>query len=669
MNDSRLKNLPRVIYLLFAVFFVLILARAWYLQVTVAEENLQRAGWKTETQARLTAPRGAIWDRHGLPLAESIEAYNLALDPRAFYSQKRGVEHDLIKILSRYDSFDADAFLAMADLPLEKVPRYIRIARGVAPRDVEGVKHAVAALGTNAIIVETAYQRYYPLRGVAGAVLGFVDSEGSAGRAGIERGMNEALEGGELIYSVARDAGRDPYLLGELPDVHAIRGATIELTIDARLQRFAEEALQRTVDRYRAQEAMAVVSNVRTGELLAVATVPTFDPNDPFSHPEEFLWASHALSHAIEPGSTAKILTYAAALNEGAVRPDTLIDCEGGMIRVNDRTIRDTKNADVVPAWKAIQISSNVGSWKIAAALGAEKHREYLERFGIGVRPTVPVAGVATGILPSLRWIDIQHANISFGHGFSASILQMHSAIAAVANGGTRMEPQLIRALRYGDGRVEHIAPQIGAQVVRPEVARHVISAMEAVAYDEGGTGSGGVFPGTRIASKTGTARLVDPEKGGYTRQYMGSYTGFFPADDPKYAITVWVVRPDPALGYYGGEIAAPIFRAIGQEVVRLYGQDARHWAPDLDAAVAALPEGRVEVAKVEERDEALLRPRVVPNLVGLRASEAVALLRERKLPVALHGSGRVATQDPAVGEILMQGKQVILQLAPESMR
>src|SRR5690554_1462809 len=214
---------PLYIYLIFTVFFITVLARAWYLQITAAEKNLQRAGWKTETEVTLVAPRGAIWDRHGLPLAESVEAYNLAVDPRAFYRQKRGAEREFVALLSGYDGFDAHAFLAYADAPLETVPRYIRIARSVPPREIDALQQAATALGTNSLIVETAYQRHYPLRGVAGALVGFVDRAGREGRSGLESGMNDLLEGGELVYQVTRDAGRDPYLLGELPDLNAIR--------------------------------------------------------------------------------------------------------------------------------------------------------------------------------------------------------------------------------------------------------------------------------------------------------------------------------------------------------------------------------------------------------------------------------------------------------------
>lgn len=678
MSYLRATTRPRFIYGVLILFGIAVLAKAWHLQVYVADENLERAGWSTETTSTLTAPRGAIWDRYGLPLAESVEAYNLALDPRTFYSQARGREEELVALLSGYNGFDAEAFREMATLPIDRVPRYMRIARGLAPREIEAIQHAAVSMRTRALIVETAYRRHYPLRGIAGALVGFVDADGNAGRSGIERALNEELQGGTLTYAVARDASRDPYLLGERPKLDAVRGVTLELSIDARLQRFTEEVLAQTVQRFVAQEAMAVVTNVRTGELLAVATVPTFDPNDPFSHPEAYLWASHALSYAIEPGSTAKILTYAAALEEGNVRMDTMLDCEEGAIRVNDRLIRDTTPVAIVPAWKALQVSSNVCSWKVASTMTADTHHGYLRAFGLGERPNVPVSGAAAGILPSTPWIEVQQANISFGHAFTASILQLHYAIATVANDGVRMEPMLVKRRHYGDGRVETMAPTVAEEVVSASVARDVLRAMETVVYDEDGTGKEGAIAGVRVAAKTGTARLVDPERGGYMRQYVGSYTGFFPAEDPKYGISVWVVRPDRDIAYYGGRVAAPAFREIGREMLRLYGEEPSVWAASVRDAVQTAQDTRdkapVAASVVDEDSEegarpALAHPRVVPALVGMRASQALAVLRAQGLPVKIYGSGRVAVQEPARGELLLQDEHVILQLAPEELR
>lgn len=671
MMHPQHSRRPYWIYGIFTVLFLVIIARAWYLQVTAAELNLARAGWKTETVSTITAPRGAIWDRHGLPLAESVEAYNLSIDPRAFFSQARGSEEKMAELLTQFPAFDSEAFLAMAELPQTSIPQYMRVARGVSPHEMQTVQRAAAQFGTNAFIVETAYRRYYPLKGVAGAIIGFVDAEGTAGRSGIEGAMNEMLEGGSLSYTVTRDARRDPYLLGDLPNLNDVRGVTLELSIDARLQRFAEEVLARVVERFKAHEAMAVVTNVQTGELLALATVPVFDPNDPFSHPEEFLWASHAVSHALEPGSTAKVLTYAAALNEGNLRMDTMLDCENGSIRLNNRLIRDTTPVEVVPAWKALQVSSNVCSWKVASTMSDATHHQYLRDFGLGERPAIPIAGAAMGIVPTPSWIEVQQANISFGHAFSASILQLHYALSTVANGGRRMEPMVLRRLRFGDGRVEERRPQVAAEVLRPEVSRSMLRAMESIVYDEDGTGKEGAIRGTRVAAKTGTARLVDTERGGYLRQYMGSYTGFFPAENPVYGISVWVVRPDPQIAYYGGRVAAPAFREIGQEVLRLYGAPPSEWAADIDEAVADLKlEAPTPAEPVEEDDAALFkRPGIVPPLVGLRASEALEELQRRNMSVRMYGTGRVAVQEPGKGELLRQGQQVVLQLAPEGVR
>lgn len=667
---------PRLLFLIFAIFAVAILGRALYLQYFAAEANLERAGWKTESELTLTAPRGAIWDRRKVPLAESVEAYNLALDARLFYSQKRAFKEELVTLFEGFDAFDKEKFLSYADLGNDDIPRFMRVARGISPREAEAIKHAATQMGTNAIIFQTTYDRYYPLSHVAGSLLGFVDRDGVQGRAGLESGLDERLRGGELSYRVVRDVRRDPYLLGELPDMDAIRGRTVELTIDARLQQFTEQTLQDTMEQFNAKEALAVVSNVKTGELLSIASVPTIDPADPFASDEEYVWSPHALSYAIEPGSTAKVLTYAFAMDSGVMQPNTTIDCEGGSTEVDGHTIRDTHDEDVITAHKVLEVSSNVGSWKMASAIGAERHRHYLEKAGIGQRPDLPISGATRGILPKLKWLDIHHANISFGHGFSVSIVQLHNAIAAIANGGVRLKPRVVRAFHYGDGSVEKTEREVVEHVVSEAAAKRTLEAMVTAVYGEDGTGKAAQIQGVEVAGKTGTARLVDLEKGGYMQEYLGSFSGVFPADNPQYAITVWVLQPDKSIAYYGARVAAPAFKAIGEEVLRLYSGEAQGWAKSEADARSKLSPSKAEVddkakdspSKPDEEEQDAPQPRAVPPLIGERASDAVRTLRQHDMPVKIYGNGRVATQKPAAGEALAKGDRVVLQLAPEDM-
>ncbi len=657
---------PYLIYALLCTLALAVLARAWYLQVTVAEDNLERAGWKTESTIHVQTPRGGIRDRHGVPLAESVEAYNIAIDPRAFYAQKKGMEHEIVALLSEFKDFDSDAFLAMANLPQDDIPRFMRIVRDASPHQAIAIKKAARDLGTNAIIVRQTYQRFYPMHTVAGAIVGFVDRDGVEGRSGLERGLDASLKGGELVYTVQRDARRDPYLLGELPNEDVVRGVTVTLTLDTRLQRSVEKILAKAVEKYQAQEAMAVVSNVKTGELLAIATVPTIDPNTPFETDEKFLWSSHALSYAYEPGSTAKVLTYAFALNDGVIQPDTIIDCEDGVMEVDDRKIRDTHPEKLIPAWKVLQVSSNIGAWKMAAKMGAAKHHQGLASVGIGSPVELPMKGSTRGILPDVPWIDIRHANIAFGHGFSLSIMQLHLALSAIYNHGLRLKPRLIHSLSYGDGRVERSETKAIGQVLRPEVAAQVLRAMKTVVHDEDGTGHAARIDGVNVAGKTGTARLVDLDHGGYLHEYLGSFSGTFPAEDPRYAITVWIVRPNKEIAYYGSAVAAPVFKQIGQEVIGLYGLGADKWAKNLDDAYEKIDvPAPQEPPQESDADDARITG-VVPHMVGQRASVALQWLQDRKLPVELYGTGVVAAQVPEAGERLQSGRKVVLQLAPE---
>lgn len=648
-----------------------IIWRAYVVQLRDADMVLERAGWMMEETISLNVPRGAIRDRFGVPFAESVEAYNVIFDPRAFYISNSGKENEMAEVLRLFPGFNVDEFVGYADLPVDEIPRYKVVARNAPPPVADSLKAAIERLrASNSFRFEQVFRRYYPLGPLAGGLIGFVDRDGVEGRSGVERGMNEALHAEPVRYRVTRDVSRAAYLLGDVPDVRSARGKDVELTIDSRLQRATEEALMRALDKHRAKEAMAVVSNVQTGELLAVASVPTIDPNRPFDFEESLIWSSHAVGHAHEPGSTAKILTFAAAIDSNAIRYDSMVDCENGSTIVSGRRINDTVRAGVIPAWKALQISSNVCAWKMAQLIGAERHREYLVAFGLGKAPSIPVNGLTIGRLPALRWIDSQHANIAFGYAFSASILQMHMAIAGIANEGIRMEPMIVRATVHGDGTREEFEPVSAGPVVKPSTSRAVLNAMEQIVHgEEGATGWRAIIPGVRVAAKTGTARTLDPETGRYQNRYLASFTGVFPADAPKYAISVWVVHPDNATGYYGGEVAAPVFKEIGTEVMRLYGPPESTWPISVASAASAIPEDVLESPSSEHVPEIAFSEgaALMPNLVGLRARTAIEWLREGDLEVAVFGSGIVAGHQPSAGARIEQGGRVILQLAETS--
>lgn len=656
-----------------ALLFAAVLVRGWQLQVADAEQTLERAGWVIETPELLQAPRGAIRDREGVPLAESVRAWNVYLDVRNFFASHRDKQAEMASLLSELPEFDAATFAAFAEQPLDELTRRWPLASNLAPARAERLISDARELGVISLYRELVYPRVYPLGPIAGSLVGFVDNQGVSGRAGLEAGLNEVLEGGEVHYRVQRDRRRDPYLFEQIPDFEAARGADVELTIDTRLQRFAEETLQRHVNRLQAQEAMAVISNVRTGEVLSLATVPSFDPNRPFDHDPEYIWVNHALGHAYEPGSTAKIFTYAAALNEGLLAWDEEIDCEGGLIEIDNEQVRDTHPEELMPAWKVLQVSSNIGALKIGMLLRDEEHERYLRDFGFGEAPQLPVTGATRGILQGAPWIDIHQANISFGHGFASSIFQVNQATATVANDGMRMEPLLVRAITRGDGRRETFGPSERGQVIRPEVARRVTEALEYVVYHEDGTGSQAAIEGVRVAGKTGTANLVDPNGGGYLREYLSSFSGYFPTADPQWAITVWVLRPNRDIAYYGGEVAAPIFSELGAEVLRLHGDGSERNAATLSEAASAAGAGqvaqvvrRVRTPSSHEAQLASLQRNEMPDLSGMSAREAAALVIEAGRNPRLHGVGRVIAQQPPPGRELDDDASIILILDDE---
>ena len=659
MNDMDRRRLA-IVSAFFLAGFVVLLVRAWFLHVVLAEEHLERGGWRTVSDVRVVTPRGGIYDRRGAPLAESVESRHLVLDVRHLFGTSRDRLAAFEALVAGLDGYDSAQFREWAASPLDELTRNHTLARHLSPEAAADIQREARRIGVISLRAERVYRRIYPAGELAGNLVGFVDRDGVQGRAGVEAGMNQLLSGSEITYQVQRDRSRDPYLFEQLPDFAAARGAGVALTIDGRLQGYVENVLARTVERYNAQEAMAVVSDVRTGELLSIGTWPPFDPRTPFDHPEDRIWVSHALGHAYEPGSTCKIFTFAAALNEGLIEYDTPIDCEGGEVYIDEERVRDTHREDVIPAWKVLQVSSNIGALKMGLAMEDDVHEGYLRAFGFGSAPALGVSGTANGLLVPGPWIDIVQANMSFGHGFSASIVQVNLATATVANDGLRMRPMLVREIQHGDGRVERIEPESIAQVVRPEVARQVTQALEMVVHHEDGTGQRAAIPGQRVAGKTGTANLVDMERGGYLREYLASFTGYFPAEAPRWAITVWVLRPDTSIGFYGGEVAAPVFRRIGEEVLRLYGaDDLASQAPSVGAAVQAIDP--LPVRPAASADTHAID--AVPDLSGLRLREAIARLERRGLDVEVHGAGRVLAQRPAPGTVARRGERVVLEL------
>ncbi len=680
------RRMELVLGVLLSVYVVFTL-RAYHLQVAAAEEQLSRAQWGVQSETLVEIPRAPIVDRRGHVLAESVLAPTIVVDPRLLFTESTVEDIAFVRdAVAGLERFDADEFAGWMAADPGALPRYRVLERAVAPARAAALLGAVQARGVRSIFAEDSYRRVYPNGTLAGHALGFVDGHGVAGVAGIELSLNDELAGGTVEVSYERDSAREPYLLADLPDFDSARGETVRLTLDAQLQAFAEQTLAETIDSFEAESGLVVVSRPATGELLVMASWPPLNPNNPDAYLGD-TWTNPVVSHVWEPGSTAKTFTFAAALDAGAVRYDTVIDCEDGRVTVDRYRIRDRHCDGEIPAWQAIRDSSNIGALKIGMRVGQELHYSYLRAFGFGDRLAAGLPGEARGLLSTPPWAESRHATISYGYGISVTALQLNLATATIANGGVRMQPTIVvdRTDGTGEVTVRH-EPTVAQRVVSEATSALVTAALETVVSEEG-TARLAAVPGFSVAGKTGTARLLRPE-GGYGEDYRAVFTGFVPSQEPAFAITVMVERPDPEIGYYGGTVAAPVFAAIAAHALAIDGIVAAEPADEADAAPAGarpaapaadgrgadgLPLGdsaavahprAVPAARPEAGNVSNLVAPSVPDLRGLWPHEALRVAGERGFGISVSGVGRVASQRPAPDESSVRGSVIELVLS-----
>lgn len=654
-----------VVLAVLLVSFLVFIARAFQLQIVLAEEHLARAQWGVESVVRYEAPRGSIVDRDGDMLAGAAPAVTIAYDPRLLLQEDGDKISEVIAIISRFDRFDAEELRGWQTADPDTVPRFRVLQRGVAPPVADDVIGRLQHLGVRAVFRQDGFIRTYPNGPLAGRTVGFVDAFGTAGVAGIEMAFDEYLRGRTVEVQMSRDVSRHPYLLGDIPDIEDAAGATVQLTLDRELQAVAEQALRDTLERFSASAGTVIVSRVETGAIVAMASAPDFDPNGAIE-PDSDGWSNPAVANLYEPGSTAKTFTFAAALQEGVVEYDTIFDCEGGVVAVDRFRIRDEHCHGQIAAWEVIRESSNIGALRMGMRMPQARHRDFLHAFGFGQRSGITLPGEAAGVVPDLArpWPASTHATLSYGYGFSVTPLQLNMATAAIANGGVRMTPYLVERVVAPDGEIllEQQPVPVG-RLMSAENAALVRDALETVVTREG-TGLRAAVPGHRVAGKTGTARLLSPGGGYAEGQYLATFTGFLPADAPRFAITVMVERPDPAAGYYGGLVAAPVFATVGRRALELDGLVVGDPLP-----VAAVEQGSAaEVTEgVQPVDPLDLQPaagaRVVPDFAGLAARDALLRAADAGVSIGVRGTGRVVAQTPPSGTPATPDTHVVLTL------
>ena len=652
MRVTVLRTRVLLLAAAFVVAFGGVTARLAHLQIVRSRELSALAERQYSRPVALEAQRGPIVDRHGTPLAASSPAESLFAQPRTV--------GDPVRVAARL-------------APIVKIPEedlhtalvsqrpFVWLKRRLPP----AVAASVRALREPGLALVPEPLRLYPNRELAAHILGFEGADG--GLEGIERSWNDTLAGTAGKAVVGRDAlGREIEMQRVLQT--PAPGHGVMLTVDAHIQYVAEREIDAAFRRTSARAAMAVVMEPRTGDLLALAIRPTFNPNTFLDVPSRDYWRNRAVTDPFEPGSTFKVILAAAALEEGVVRPDDRVFGENGAITIAKTTIHDWKKYGWLTFSEVLQNSSNVGSIKVGLALGPDRYYRYMTAFGFG-RPTgVGLSGESRGQLREpLKWSALSLPTMSLGQEVSVTALQMVTAFSAVANGGTMMRPRLVKSVFDANGReTRRFEPEAVRQVISPETARTLTRILISVV--EAGTGHRAAIPGYAVAGKTGTAQKLDSATHRYSRAPgVLSFIGFAPADEPRFVMLVML--DEPKNEKWGSEAAAPIFSAIGREVLRYLDVPPRDTPPlQIVTGPASEPPAGPRLRLVSSSDPAGDgAATVMPDLRGRPLRQALAALAPLGVRVEVSGRGSVVKQTPAPGTPLAPGATARLVLAPSS--
>lgn len=646
------------IIILFIGFFgiwVLLLSRAASLQFLPNERLEQLRQRQFQTQVVLPARRGAILDIHGRGLAISQPAYGLYADPKKIQNRK-SVAKKLAKALGYAD------FGVIYDKIKDKEKRFVWLARQLGQENVSKIKD----LEIEGIGFIEDWKRVYPNDNLMGPLLGFLGVDGQA-LEGIELQFDEILRGNKKKLRARRDARGRPLMSDGLLFAENEDGQDIELTIDSELQYLLESELTAALKEFEAAGAIGVVLDARTSAIRAMASMPQSDPNFA-STTSASLKRNRAITDSFEPGSTLKSFVVASALRNQSIKANTKFYCEQGSFKIADRVIKEADSHHHF-GWLSVSeilsFSSNIGTAKIALQSGSEKVRQGLLDFGFGSRLGVDLPGEVKGQLLPLPWNSHLLANVSFGQGMASTALQIANAYAAIANGGVLRTPYILNAVlnnTSGEGKIvsKYTEPKDIRRVLSVDEAAQMRALLNSVTAP-GGTGEKAKVDGYIVAGKTGTAQKVNPKGRGYlTGQYISSFAGFLPANDPRFVIYIAVDQPQKA--YYGSQVAAPIFSRVGGYAVRKEGlAPTSNKSNFLITNSERILKGERAIEKIE-KEVAISGSTVldkVPTLKSLSLREVMQNLQGQKLDVKLIGRGRVTEVVPAEGSAIPEDRKI----------
>nr|WP_269327362.1 penicillin-binding protein 2 [Kineosporia mesophila] len=548
--------------------FLVFAGKLLQLQAIDAEKLSAEALESRSITKPLPAHRGDILDTNGSVLATTVERRNITVDQTlvSAYNETAKVPNDEKGAVGA-----ARKIAPVLNEPVAEVAqtlagnkRFNYVAKDVEPT----VWRDVSDLSLPGIFSESASRRTYPADSVASNVLGFINSQGEA-QSGIERSQDELLNGTDGTLTYEKGKGGQQIATGMTTETEPVDGKDVQLTLDRDLQWKSQEALDKVVKDANAASATLVALNIRTGEILALADAPTYNANTPNKAKTADL-GNRALTDVFEPGSTSKVITAAAAIEEGVATPSTHVTVPNRLDRGAAGVIRDSEEHGVEKLTFAgvLAKSSNIGTVKVGEKMSAQTMYDYLTKFGIGSKTGVGMTESAGILSPPGKWDGRTRLNVMFGQGLSVTALQSAEVFATIANDGVRVQPKLVKAVTGADGKLEPEPEGKKTRVVSTRTAEQVRLMLESV-VGEGGTAVNAEIPGYRVAGKTGTAQAYDESCGCYNG-YTASFVGMAPADDPALVVAVFVQQPQN--GHYGGTLAAPVFQQIMSYALTLQG-------------------------------------------------------------------------------------------------
>ncbi len=638
--------------------------RAWAMQVDDGDHYRALAERQQQMLVDIPAPRGDVVDARGRPLAVSADADSVWANPREVHDVA-GTAEKLAALLGQ------DASTLEAKLAADR--RFVWLGRQVSAEVAKAVRDAKLP----GIEVAKEPRRWYPGKSVGGTVIGRADIDNN-GLDGIELSLNDLLAGKRQAVRAVRDARGHSMLADGLAASEP--GATVHLSLDRTIQAIAEQAVADVVTTNKAKSGVAVVMEVETGRVLALASYPTYDPNS--GHVPEGA-RDKPVTDAYEAGSVMKVFSVATALDAGVVTPDSEFPI-GNAFKVGPKSITDVHFFPYLTVGGIIKHSSNIGAARIAMRLGAEKLYDGYKRFGFGAKTGIELPGEQVGMLRNGdKWRDVELATMAYGYGLTVTPLQITAALAAIGNHGIYHEPRIVDSVVDADGTVIYQAKGAERRVLQAKTADEMLP-MLAHVFDkgkEGGTAKLIDVPGFKCGGKTGTAYKYDPATHHYaTDHYLASFAGLAPIDHPRLAIVVQTDDPTGAT-HYGGDVSGPAFATIASESLRYLGvpgqklipRDAEGHAlikmdpwgvPLLDAqgnwipvnppkpapkpVVAAEPEPAPALPPVDDTPADAVD---VPDFRGMGVQRALDFAREQKVDVEIAGTGRVTAQDPPPGK------------------